>query len=185
MLSVTGFLELDPADDTPSAVACLQCAVTLKKWWSKSTCRQTVEPDGRLRITFLWASMSADDRGALRGDLDEWAAGSPDARTLSSLIDVVDVVAKTGETWSTTADGDHVGVAPADPLTVRAHVQRWRAELEDAVSSMSAQRCEPDRQFTELGRVAPLRQETSKQAATSIRAEACAVDEFTAASPAF
>lgn len=185
MLSVTGFLELDPADATPSTVACLQCAVTLKKWWSKSTCRQTVEPDGHLRITFLWAYMSAGDCGALRGDLDEWAAGSPDAKTLSGLIDVVDVVAKTGETWSTTAYGDHVDVAPADPLTVRAHVQRWRAGLEDDVSAMSASRCEPDRQFTELGRVAPLRQETSKQVATSIQASACAVDEFAAASPAF
>lgn len=185
MLSVTGFLELDPADATSSAVACLQCAVTLKKWWSKSTCRQTVEPDGRLRITLLWASMSADDRGGLRGDLDEWAAGSPDAKTLSSLIDVVDVVAKTGETWSTTTYGDHVDVAPADPLTVRAHVQRWRTALEDSVSAMSAPRCEPDRQFTELGRVAPRKQETSKQAATSIQAAASAVDEFTAVSPAF
>lgn len=185
MLSVTGFLELDPADATPSGVACLQCAVTLKKWWSKSTCRQTVEPDGRLRITFLWASMSADDRGALRGDLGEWAVGSPDAKILSGLIDVVDVVAKTGETWSTMTGGDHVDVTPADPLTVRAHVQRCRAELQDAISAMSATRCEPDRKFTELGRVAPSKQETSKQAATSIQADACAVDEFTAAAPAF
>ena len=185
MLSVTGFLELDPADATPSAVACLQCAVTLKKWWNKSTCRQTVEPDGRLRITFLWASMSAADCSALRGNLDEWTAGSPDAKTLSGFIDVVDVAAKTGETWSTTADGDHVDVTPADPLTVRAHVQRWRTELEDAISAMSEPMWEPDRQLTELGRVAPRRQETSEKDAASIQATACAVDEFAAASPVF
>lgn len=185
MLSVTGFLELDPADATPSTVACLQCAVTLKKWWSKSNCRQTVEPDGRLRITFMWASMSTDGCSALRGDLSEWAAGSPDAKALASLIDVVDVVAKTGETWSTTADGDRVDVAPADPLTVLAHERRWRAGLEDAISAMSAPRWEPDRHLAELGGVAPRKQETSKQAATSVQAAASAVDEFTAVSPAF
>ena len=50
MLSVTGWMELEPVDKSTSGMDCLRCALTLRPWWDKSTCKQTVEPDGTLQL---------------------------------------------------------------------------------------------------------------------------------------
>lgn len=141
MLSVTGWMELEPVDKSTSGMDCLRCALTLRPWWDKSTCKQTVEPDGTLRVTIMWAA--APSWTDLREDLASWAAGSAEVKAVSGVVDVVDVAKRVGVTWSAMAGSGSIESVPTAPSVTRAHVLRWKATLEESIHSMVSQRPAP------------------------------------------
>lgn len=141
MLSVTGWMELEPVDKSPSGMDCLRCALTLRRWWDKSTCKQTVDPDGTLRVTIMWAA--APSWTDLREDLESWAAGSAEVKSVSGVVDVVDVAKRVGVTWTAMAGSGSIESGPTAPSVTRAHVLRWKAALEESIHSMVSPRPDP------------------------------------------
>lgn len=138
MLSVTGWMELEPVDKSASGMDCLRCALTLRRWWDKATCKQTVDPDGMLRVTIMWAA--APSWTDLREDLESWAAGSAEVKAVSGVVDVVDVAKRVGVTWTAMAGSGSIESGPTAPSVTRAHVLRWKAVLEESIHSMVSPR---------------------------------------------
>lgn len=118
----TGSLRLAPA--TGNDASQLACHLRLQSWYSRKW--RLVIDDGCVLLSCYWAPIEHDAIVSLASN------GDPEGKALDGMIDMVDVISRTGETII--IDGDHVSIRPASPkiilAAIRAKELGWQNEMD-------------------------------------------------------
>lgn len=118
----TGSLELTPIADNDANQ--LACHLYLQPWYSDKW-RLSIK-DGHVLLSCYWAPVDHDAIMNLASNKDV------ESKTVDGILDMVDVISRTGETVMIT--GDHVIVRPSNPkiilAAIRARELGWQTVMD-------------------------------------------------------